>query len=181
MRELKVGRELRQRRNELELSLREVAELTDLSIGFLSQLENDQVSPSLASLDRIAHALRIPIFELLSSDDRDPVVRAEARPRSTLGNTGLDVELLTNFPNWQMMPFRRVLEVGEKYEAQPIGRAREEWMYVLAGEMEVYLRNQDPHLLGPGDSIHFASGRLEAVNSVGSVALEVICMMTPPA
>ncbi|NIR37288.1 MAG: helix-turn-helix domain-containing protein, partial [Actinobacteria bacterium] len=40
MRELKVGRELRQRRNELGLSLREVAELTDLSIGFLSQLEN---------------------------------------------------------------------------------------------------------------------------------------------
>ena len=181
MRELKVGRELRQRRNELELSLREVAELTELSIGFLSQLENDQVSPSLASLNRIAHALHIPIFELLSSDDRDPVVRVDARPVVSLGDTEVDIELLTNFPNWQMMPFHRKLAVGEKYGAFRIDRAREEWIYVLAGKMEIYLRNQDPYVLKPGDSIHFASNRLEAVNSIGEKPLEVICMMTPPA
>lgn len=181
MRELKVGRELRQRRNELGLSLREVAELTDLSIGFLSQLENDQVSPSLASLDRIAHALRTPIFELLSSDDRDPVVRADDRPAAILGGTDVEIDLLTNFPNWQMMPFHRTLAVGEKYEALRIERAREEWIYVLRGEMEIYLRNQEPHVLRPGDSIHFPSVRLEAVNSVGDVPLEIICMMTPPA
>ena len=181
MREMKVGRELRQRRNELELSLREVAELTELSIGFLSQLENDQVSPSLASLDRIAHALRIPIFELLSSDDRDPVVHAGERPVATLGSTDVEIELLTNFPNWQMMPFHRILAVGEKHAAVRIGRAREEWIYVLAGAMEVYLRNQEPHIVGPGDSIHFASARLEALNSIGEVPVEYICMMTPPA
>ena len=44
-----VGPELRRRRLELGLSLRELAEEADLSTGFLSQLENDQVSPSLAS------------------------------------------------------------------------------------------------------------------------------------
>jgi transcriptional regulator with XRE-family HTH domain len=178
---VKVGREVKLRRSELQLSLREVAELTDLSIGFLSQLENDQVSPSLASLDRIARALRLPIYELLSSDDRDPVVRAGDRPLRDLGPHDLKVELLTNFPSWQMMPFYRRLDVGEKYEAARIDRAREEWMYVLAGTMEVYLRNQDPHVLDVGDSIHFASSRLDAVNSIGDEPLELICMMTPPA
>lgn len=181
MRELKVGTELRQRRNELGLSLREVAELTELSIGFLSQLENDQVSPSLASLNRIAHALRIPIFELLSSDDRDPVVRMESRPAVELGDSGAEVELLTNFPNWQLMPIHRTFAPGEKYQAVRIDRAREEWIYVLTGEMEVYLRNQDAHVLGPGDSIHFASSRLEALNSISDEQLEFICIMTPPA
>ncbi|MDH3754378.1 MAG: helix-turn-helix domain-containing protein [Acidimicrobiia bacterium] len=178
---MKVGRELRRRRNELGLSLREVAELTELSTGFLSQLENDQVSPSLASLDRIAQALRIPMYELLSSDNRDPVVRAGARPRQNLGSPELQVELLTNFQHWQMLPFHRCLAVGEKYEAVRIERAREEWMYVLAGIMEIYLRDQQPHVLHPGDSIHFASSRLEAVNSIGDEPLELICMMTPPA
>ncbi len=61
------------------MSQRDVADLTELSIGFLSQLENDQVSPSLNSLDRIARALRTPIYELLSSDERNPVVRAAER------------------------------------------------------------------------------------------------------
>lgn len=176
-----VGPDLRRRRVELGMSLREVAQEAELSVGFLSQLENDQVSPSLASLERICRALNLPLFELLSADDRDPVVRAGSRPRRTLGRSGPPAELLTNFDNWQMLPFQRTLGVGEKYEAVPIERAREEWMYVLTGTMEVYLRDQDVHVLEPGDSIHFASNRLEAVNSVGDEPLRVICMMTPPA
>ena len=85
---MQVGREVRLRRNELQMSLREVAELTELSTGFLSQVENDQVSPSLASLGRIAEALRIPLYELLSYDDRNPVVRSDDRPKATLGADG---------------------------------------------------------------------------------------------
>lgn len=177
---MKVGRELRRRRNDLDMSLREVAELTDLSSGFLSQLENDQVSPSLASLDRIARALRVPIYELLSSDNRDPVVRSDNRPKQNLGSL-LEVEILTNFSNWQMMPFYRKIEVGEKAVAVRIERAREEWIYMLAGSMEVYLRDQEAHTLEIGDAIHFASNRLEHVISVGDEAAEFICMMTPPA
>jgi transcriptional regulator with XRE-family HTH domain len=176
-----VGPELRRRRLELGLSLRELAEASELSTGFLSQLENDQVSPSLASLERICTALRMPVFELLSSDERDPVVRADRRPVRDLGTTGAPAELLTNFDNWQMLPFRRTLAVGEKYEAVRIERAREEWMYVLSGAAEIYLRGQDAHRLEPGDSIHFASSRLEAVDSVGAEPLELICLMTPPA
>jgi len=178
---VKVGKQLKRRRTELQMSQREVAELTDLSVGFLSQLENDQVSPSLNSLERLAGALRTPIYEFLSSDERNPVVRASERPTHTLGSTDLRVELLTNFRNWQMMPFFRALAVGEKYEAVRIERAREEWMYVVAGAMEVRLSDQEPHELQAGDSIHFASSRLETVTSCGDEPLELICMMTPPA
>ena len=176
-----VGPELRRRRLELGMSLRELAEASELSTGFLSQLENDQVSPSLASLDRICRALNMPMFELLGSDDRDPVVRSASRPARDLGSADAPVDLLTNFDDWQMLPFHRTLDVGEKYEAVRIDRAREEWMYVLTGRAEIYLRGQDVHTLEPGDPIHFASSRLEAVNSVGDGPLEVICLMTPPA
>lgn len=178
---MKVGPAIRRRRNHLGLSLRELAELTDLSTGFLSQVENDQVSPSLNSLDRIAQALRLPMFELVTDDERDPVVRAGGRPSMRLGSSGAEVDLLTNFVDWQMLPFHRTLQPGEKYEAVRIERAREEWMYVLSGEMEVYLGDPEPHRLSAGDSIHFAGNRLEAVNSVGDEPLELICMMTPPA
>jgi len=175
-----VGPELRRRRNDLRLSLRELAESTGLSTGFLSQVENDRVSPSLASLERIAEALRLPLFEILSVDDRDPVVRIDDRPAVSLEQPDVEVSLLTNFPNWQMLPFVRRLAPGEKYEAVRLDRAREEWMYVLRGEMELDLTNQSVHRLGVGDSVHFASGRLVSVNSVGDEPLEIICMMTPP-
>ncbi len=163
------------------MSQRDVADLTELSIGFLSQLENDQVSPSLSSLDRIARALRTPIYELLSSDERNPVVKTSDRRTQELGSTGVHVELLTNFPNWQMLPFFRTLGVGEEYKAVRIERAREEWMYVVSGTMEIHLSDHNRYELGPGDSIHFESSRLEEVNSIGVEPLELICMMTPPA
>jgi len=177
---MNVGPELRRRRNDLRLSLRELAESTGLSTGFLSQVENDRVSPSLASLERIAEALRLPLFEILSVDDRDPVVRVGDRPAVCLEEPEVEVSLLTNFPNWQMLPFVRRLAPGEKYEAVRLDRAREEWMYVLSGEMELDLMNQSVHRLGVGDSVHYASGRLVSVNSVGDEPLELICMMTPP-
>ncbi len=177
---MRIGSELRRRRGELRLSLRELAESTGLSTGFLSQVENDHVSPSLASLERIGEALRLPLFEILSADNRDPVVRAEDRATTNLTQPGVEVSLLTNFPNWQMLPFIRCLEPGENYKAHRLERAREEWMFVLSGEMEIDLTNQTIHRLGPGDSVHFASGRLAAINSVGDEPLEFICMMTPP-
>jgi len=40
---LKVGKQLKRRRVELQMSQRDAADLTGLSIGFLSQLETDQV------------------------------------------------------------------------------------------------------------------------------------------
>ena len=57
---MKVGAALRRRRNELGMTLRELADEAELTSGFLSQVENDRVSPSLKSLGRIAEVLHIP-------------------------------------------------------------------------------------------------------------------------
>ena len=42
---MKVGAALRRRRNELGMTLRELADEAELTSGFLSQVENDRVSP----------------------------------------------------------------------------------------------------------------------------------------
>ena len=44
---MSVGAALRRRRNELGMTLRELADEAELTSGFLSQVENDRVSPSL--------------------------------------------------------------------------------------------------------------------------------------
>ena len=77
---MKVGAALRRRRNELGMTLRELADEAGLTSGFLSQVENDRVSPSLKSLGRIAEVLHIPLFQLLSTHAGNPVVRAGCGP-----------------------------------------------------------------------------------------------------
>lgn len=180
--DLTVGRDLRRRRKELGITLRELADKAGLSSGFLSQVENDRVSPSLKSLGRIAEVLRVPLFSLLSNPASDPVVRAGNRKIVRWPGGGeVDIELLTPFRDWQLLPFHRTMEAGESSAAVKLEHAREEWIFVQTGEVEIELTPDEHHVLSVGDAIHFESSRLISITNSGATVAEYICMMTPPA
>jgi transcriptional regulator with XRE-family HTH domain len=80
-----VGERIRRRRQELGLTLRELAERIGMTAGYLSRVENQQVTPSLDALQAIAVALRVPMFHFLDSSPNEPVVRARARPPRGVG------------------------------------------------------------------------------------------------
>jgi transcriptional regulator with XRE-family HTH domain len=65
----KVGRRLRHLRKARGLSLRQLADASSLSIGFLSQIERGQSSPSLRTLTRLADSLSVGIGELFADED----------------------------------------------------------------------------------------------------------------
>jgi len=178
--EIKVGSELRRRRNELGLTLRQVADETELTSGFLSQVENDRVSPSLKSLGRIAEVLRTPLFHLLSTSDGNPVVRADERPVVPFVSMGVEVKLLSPFRDWQLLPFQRRFEPGEEFVAVRLERAREEWILIQSGTLEITLKPDERHVLNEGDTIHFESSRLGTIKNTGSAPAEYVCIMTPP-
>lgn len=80
-----VGRQVRRWRNERGLTLARVAEATGLNVGYLSQIENDKASPSLACLSSLSGALDVPIAWFLVDEDRPPeVMRAADRRWRTL-------------------------------------------------------------------------------------------------
>ena len=49
-----VGEKIRKLRKEKKLTLKDIAEATGLSIGYISQLERGAVEPSLASLRKVS-------------------------------------------------------------------------------------------------------------------------------
>jgi transcriptional regulator with XRE-family HTH domain len=59
--DLTVGQKLKHRRSELNLSLRALGTLTDLSAAFLSQIECGKSNPSLKSLQKIANSLGVTL------------------------------------------------------------------------------------------------------------------------
>jgi transcriptional regulator with XRE-family HTH domain len=78
---LVVGRQVRRWRTERGLTLARVAERSGLTVGYLSQIENDKASPSLAVLGQIADALDVAPAWFLMDDVPPPrVVRAAERP-----------------------------------------------------------------------------------------------------
>jgi len=75
-----VGRQVRRWRTERGLTLARVASATGLNIGYLSQIENDKASPSLACLSSLASALDVPIAWFLVDETVAPeVLRAGDR------------------------------------------------------------------------------------------------------
>lgn len=76
-----VGRQVRRWRAERRLTLARVAESAGLNVGYLSQIENDKASPSLACLSAIAGALDVPISWFLVDEDKPPEVARAADRR----------------------------------------------------------------------------------------------------
>jgi transcriptional regulator with XRE-family HTH domain len=75
-----VGRQVKQWRRERGLTLATVAEKSGLNVGYLSQIENDKASPSLACLASIGDALEVPTAWFLIEEVPAPqVVRASER------------------------------------------------------------------------------------------------------
>jgi transcriptional regulator with XRE-family HTH domain len=82
-----VGRQVHRWRTERGLTLAKVAAATGLNVGYLSQIENDKASPSLACLSSLATALEVPIAWFLVDETNAPeVVRlADRHYRETPG------------------------------------------------------------------------------------------------
>lgn len=80
-----VGQNVRRERNVVGLTLRELAVRIGVSVGTMSAIENDKVSPTLVRLEGIAEELRIPVKRLLSAPAGG--ASAAAAPVTTAENT----------------------------------------------------------------------------------------------
>src|SRR6476661_7571063 len=83
-----VGHQIRRWRAERGLTLARVAEASGLNVGYLSQIENDKASPSLACLSALAGALDVPVAWFLVDEDQAPEVARAADRRWREGNGG---------------------------------------------------------------------------------------------
>jgi len=177
---MQFGHRIKARRKELRLSLRELAERVGLTASFLSQVERDLASPSIASLRKISDALEVPIFYfLVEPDAKSPVVRRNKRLKLTLPDSHLSYELLTPDLNRKMEVFMAEVKPGDDNIAMPLRQHTEECIYVLQGQLEIRL-GEDVYLLGPGDSVYFEGRLLRGLAARGDGTLRFISAITPP-
>jgi transcriptional regulator with XRE-family HTH domain len=177
---VELGQRIRERRNELGLTLREVATEVGCTASFLSQIERGQSSPSIHSLQRISAALEVPIFHfLLEASERSPVVRRDRRLTLSVPGSRLAYELLTPDLTRKMEAFLIQREPGEEKTVEPLRQHTEELIYVLQGQLEIQL-GEEVYQLGPGDSIYFEGPMLRRIAARGDVTLRFISVITPP-
>ncbi len=147
-----VGRQVRRWRAERGLTLAGVAERSGLNVGYLSQIENDKASPSLACLASIADALDVPIAWFFFDEVPPPqVVRAAERPVSHGPGTAR-VERVDGGAAHHLTIVEAILGPGERTGAH--AHSGDEHHVVLRGRFRF---SQGGHVVeaGPGDYVRW--------------------------
>lgn len=151
-----------------ELSLEDVARRTSLSVDFLKALEEEDVTPSIWPLLKVALALGQRLGTFMDDDvDGDVCItrRAERGGDATTfgngrGNSASFVyhSLGSAKTDRHMEPFSIEIRPDEKAQTEktPSSHEGEEFIAVIAGELEVLL-GPERHVLGPGDTIYYNS------------------------
>ena len=163
--EAAVGSQVKAMRQAVGVTMADLARSASISVGMLSKLENGRSSASLATLQRLAVALNIPIASFFAQVDEKreatfvqsgeglPIERRGSRKGhlyQLLGHSlrsGLSVE-----------PF--LITLDQNSDAYPIFKhAGVEFVYMLKGEIG-YRHGEEVYQLGPGDSLFFDSEAL---------------------
>src|SRR6266487_6290170 len=155
-----IAERVREFRLQLGLTVGQLAELTSLSKGMLSKIENAQASPSLATLARLSGALKVPVTAFFRGlNEEQDVLYVKA-------GRGLDIEHKGSGPGhrYQLLGTMRapynsletlLVTLTDRAEEFPLYQhPGTEMIYMIAGRIE-YLYGDSPYLLEPGDAMQF--------------------------
>jgi len=152
-----LGEHIRNLRKEKSITLAQLSEQTNLSAGYLSQVERGIVDPSLSSLRKIATALDVPPM-LLMDDPFSKNLTLHRHEQPIIGHPGsttVKYTIMTTLPSSEYMPATLVLGFTLDPHSQdfekPITHNTEEIVIVNKGQVEVQLMNQSI-LLSEGDT-----------------------------
>jgi len=158
--EMAIGREVREFRKKLDMTVADLAKLADLSAGMLSKIENGMTSPSLDTLQALSRALHVPVtaFFRRYEEERDAtfVPAGQGLTIERRGTrAGHQYQLLghTLRKNIAVEPY--LITLTEKSDVFPIFQhAGVEFLYMLEGEVG-YRHGNKTYVMRPGDSLFF--------------------------
>jgi transcriptional regulator with XRE-family HTH domain len=151
----KIGEKIKLLRKEKKLTLKDIAEKTDLSISFLSQVERLKSSLTLESLKKISEVLQVnPSYFFSTGTDQQTspkVIRGIDSDEQLTVNQFIYKDLSGNQSNLGFNPILVILNPGEN-KGSPFSHFGNEFLYVLDGTLTVQINNEE-YQLNKNDSI----------------------------
>jgi transcriptional regulator with XRE-family HTH domain len=180
---LNMGTKIKQLRKAKGLSLQEVSKRVGLSSSLLSQIENDKVTPSIATLFKIANFLgkKTSFFLDNYTEERQvesPVVKKKERTILHSKNSRIRYELLNPKLSNAKVEFLEVI-VEKGCETGTYTHDGEEYGIVLEGKLEVILDGKKFAMV-PGDSVAFECSRPHGFRNLYKGKTRVIWAICPP-
>lgn len=177
---IEIGNKIKELRNRKGLTQEELADRCELSKGFISQLENDLTSPSIATLVDILQCLGTSLKDFFNDEADEQIVFGNEDFFEKI-DTELNNKIEWIIPNAQknmMEPIRVTLEPnGSTYPDQP--HEGEEFGYVLSGSITIIIGN---HRIKAkkGDAFYYTPNSEHYIKSCGKTGAVFLWISTPP-
>lgn len=175
-----IGNRLRDARKNRQMTIAQLAETTNLSKGFLSRVERDQTSPSVATLVNICDVLSVDIGDLFRESEARLVTASQA-PAINLGGTKVSEVLLTPRTETRLQVVRSTVLPGDHAtggaELYTLN-ADVEVLHILSGDVEV-LFSDISYSLHTGDTITLNGRDPHSWRTLTDTGAELLWVISP--
>ena len=184
--ELAIAGRIREKRKEKGWTLEKLAEVTGLSKGHLSQIENGEKIPPISTLSKIAFGLGENVVTLISGEEpqqvlrkidigrrekRAPINHIEAAPETVYESFGFQKQDRFMHPT--------IVTMAHTFAPEPMQHSGQEFVFTLEGNYEFYYDGQT-YKLKAGDAIYFDSDRPHMGRSLSGKPSKILVVYCNP-
>lgn len=175
-----IGKRMKELRTQYGLTQQELADRSELTKGFISQLERNQNTPSIGTLLDIIQCLGTTPAEFFADEEPEQIV---FRPEDYFEKIDDEKKSIIEWvvPNAQkdaMEPVRLTLKPGGSSDID-MPHEGEEFGYILKGCVKVYYGGKS-YSLHAGDTFYFRSSKKHYIENTSSRDAILIWVSTPP-
>jgi len=177
-----IGKKIKELRNSKDFTLKDLSAKTNLSIGFLSQLERGLTTVDIDSLSNIADILDVNLSYFIeeTKHNKKIILRSyEKEVFQVYSNQFIHYHLTNDVGTKTLLPrLIEILPTNSKEDVTEYTHEGEEFIYVLEGILTLFI-NSEEHELYPGDSAHFNSHTTHNWINNTSRIVKILTVHTP--
>lgn len=175
---MEIGSKIKRLRQQLSLSQSELADRCELTKGYISQLENDLTSPSIATLIDILAALGTDLSEFFRKEDDTRVTFSE-NDFIEKHEDGMVLKwIIPNAQKNEMEPVLVELLSGASTSVD-FPHDGEEFGYVLEGKICITL-GESKYVCKKGETFYYEASKSHSIKNTGKTLARILWVSTPP-
>ena len=172
-----IGSKIREYRLQRGLTQEELAARCELTKGYISQLENDVSSPSIATLIDVLNVLGITPQQFFAEQKEEQVVFTKADFFESDHGDGTITWLIPNSQKNEMEPIILTLPVDGRSDIRYPFEG-EEFGYVLDGKIMITVGDYT-YKAKKGDAFYLSGDKEHVIVNVGTKECKIVWVTTP--
>lgn len=175
---MEIGHKIKELRLRNNLTLEELASRSELTKGFLSQLERDLTSPSISTLEDILEALGTDLSTFFQKEKDEKIVFKEEDFFVDERENSIVEWIVPNAQKNEMEPILLTLFAHEQSEVME-SHEGEEFGYVLKGSVELVV-GQKKLKVKAKETFYISGTKSHYLNNPNNTEAKILWISTPP-